>query len=252
MVSFSLRMDLSREAGMTQSHTARPQYYSLKGVAIFAGLPAKALERIQRRCSWRRYEPGEPIVDYLDASDDVFFITAGEARVTIYSHAGKAVSFGELASGEVFGEYAAIDHRPRSANVEARTSCLVASMPAAAFRALLQTEPAVTLAVLTQLVRRTRTVTRRVYELSTLHVDTRIQAEVLRLARLAPREGKSARIVPAPTHVEIANRVSTHREAVTREFNRLLRIGIIERRADALLVRDVDRLAQMVHDATGE
>lgn len=237
---------------MTQSHAKRPQYYSLKGIGIFAGLAAGALERIQRCCSWRRYEPGEPIVDYLDDSDDVFFITAGEARVTIYSHAGKVVSFGELGPGEVFGEYAAVDHYPRSASVEARTSCLVASMPAAAFRALLETQPSVTLAVLTQLVTRTRSVTKRVYELSTLHVNTRIQAEVLRLASSAPRQGKSACIVPAPTHVEIANRVSTHREAVTREFSRLLRIGIIERSGDSLLVRDVDRLAQIVHDATGE
>lgn len=238
-------------AAMAQSYNTRPQYYSLKEVAIFAALPAKALERIRRLCSWRRYEPGETIVDYLDASDEVFFITAGEARVTIYSHAGKVVSFGELGPGEVFGEYAALDHRPRSARVEARTSCLVASMPAAEFRGLLQTEPAVTLAVLMQLVRRTRTVTRRVYELSTLHVNTRIQAELLRLASLVS-QGNCARIVPTPTHNEIAHRVGTHREAVTREINRLLRIGVIERQDDSLLVRDVDRLAQMVHDETGE
>ena len=109
-----------------------------------------------------------------------------------------------------------------------------------------------TLAVLTQLVKRTRTVTRRVYEFSTLHVDNRIQAEVLRLATLAGREGKGARIVPAPTHVEIASRVSTHREAVTRELNRLSRIGLVTRSGDALLVNDVERLAQMVQDATGE
>jgi predicted transcriptional regulator len=58
--------------------------------------------------------------------------------------------------------------------------------------------------------------------------------------------------VPAPTHVEIASRVSTHREAVTRELNRLSRIGIIERRGGTLMVKDVTRLAEMVHDATGE
>ena len=237
---------------MAQPYPTRPQYYSLEGIKIFAGLPAKTLERIHRGCTWRRYKPRESIVDYLDASDDVFFITAGEVRVTIYSHAGKVISFGELGPGEVFGEYAAVDHRPRSASVEARTSCLIASMPAAAFRALLETEPTVTLAVLTQLVRKTRSVTHRVYELSTLHVDTRIQSELLRLANLAPRDGKSACIVPAPTHAEIANRVSTHREAVTRELSRLLRIGIIERRGDSLLVSDVDRLAQIIHDATGE
>ena len=123
---------------MVQAHTVRPQHYALRGIAIFAGLSANALACIQRRCSWRRYERGEPIVNYLDPSDEVFFITAGEAHVTIYSHAGKVVSFGELGSGEVFGEYAAIDQAPRSASVEARTSCLVASMPAPAFRAILE------------------------------------------------------------------------------------------------------------------
>ena len=64
---------------------------------------------------------------------------------------------------------------------------------------------------------------------STLAVSNRIQAELLRLASLAPRAGKSARIAPAPTHTDIASRVSTHREAVTRELNRLSRAGLIER-----------------------
>jgi CRP-like cAMP-binding protein len=56
---------------------------------------------------------GDPIVDYLDASDDVYFITEGETRVTIYSLIGKAVSFRELGAGEVFGEYPAIDRGAR-------------------------------------------------------------------------------------------------------------------------------------------
>ncbi len=236
---------------MAQSNATQDRY-SLEGIAIFAGLEPAALEKIQRGCSWRRYQPGELIVDYLDASDDVFFITGGEARVTIYSRAGKVVSFGELGPGEVFGEYAAIDQCPRSASVEARTTCLIASMPATSFVTLLLTTPEVTLAVLTQLVRRVRAVTNRVYEFSTLHVSNRIQAEVLRLASIAPREGKSARIVPPPAHVDIASRVSTHREAVTRELSHLSRIGIIERQDDALLVRDIDRLAEIVHEATGE
>ncbi|MGI9402897.1 MAG: Crp/Fnr family transcriptional regulator [Hyphomicrobium sp.] len=127
---------------MTRSNLEEPQNH-LEKLAIFDGLPQEALERVRRRCRWRRYEPGEPIVDYLDASDDVFFIAAGEARVTIYSLAGKAVSFRDLGSGDVFGEYPAIDGGPRSASVEARTSCFVASMSAAAFKELLQTEPAV-------------------------------------------------------------------------------------------------------------
>lgn len=236
---------------MAQAQITQAEY-SLAKIAILVGLPPDSLERIQHRCSWKHYEPGEPIVDYLDSSDNVFFITEGEARVTIYSLAGKAVSFRELFAGDMFGEFPAIDPGPRSASVEARTRCLIASMPAPAFRELLQTEWTVAQALLRKLVMTVRALTTRVYEFSTLAVNNRIQAELLRLANLAPQEGKAVRIAPAPTHVEIASRVSTHREAVTRELNRLSRIGVIERRGGALLVNDLNRLAQMVHEATGE
>jgi len=225
---------------------------SLEKVGVFADLPADTRMRIQKRCAWRHYEPGEPIVDHLDASDDVFFITAGEARVSIYSVAGKAVTFTDLGPGDMFGEYAAIDGARRSATIEARTSCNVASMSGSVFRELLQQEPVVMMALLRQFVAKIRTLTTRVYEFSALAVNNRIQAELLRLARLAPQEGKSARIVAAPTHSEIASRISTHREAVTRELNRLSRLGIIERRGGALLIANVDRLAAMVHEVTGE
>jgi CRP/FNR family cyclic AMP-dependent transcriptional regulator len=225
---------------------------SLKGIAVFAGLPPDAIKRIERRCAWKRYAPGEPILDYLDKADDVFFIALGEVRVTIYSTVGKAVSFREMGSGEIFGEFPAIDGGPRSASVEARTNCLIASMPGSTFRELLQSEQGLAQALLPRLTKTIRALTNRVYEFSTLAVNNRIQAELLRLASLGSKDGKSARIVPAPTHVEIASRVSTHREAVTRELNRLSRIGIIERRGGTLLVTDIDRLAAMVHDATGE
>lgn len=226
--------------------------YLLAKIGIFADLPPDALRRIQRLCSWRRYEPGEPVIDYLESSDNVFFITEGEARVTIYSLAGKAVSFRELTAGEMFGEFPAIDQGPRSAGVEARTRCVIASMPAAEFRELLRKEWTVAHALFRKLVMTIRALTTRVYEFSTLAVNNRIQAELLRLASLASKGGTIARITPAPTHVEIASRVSTHREAVTRELNRLSRMGVIERRNGTLSIKDLDRLAKMVHEASGE
>jgi CRP/FNR family cyclic AMP-dependent transcriptional regulator len=235
------------QAQVTQSD------HSLGGIGLFSGVAPGALERIQQRCSWRYYEPGEPIIDYLDASNDVFFLAAGEARVTIYSLTGKAVNFSELGPGDTFGEYPAIVGGPRSASVEARTRCLVASMSSDAFRKLLRDEPALAHALLVKFVTKIRSLTARVYEFSTLAVNNRIQAEILRLANLAPRlDNKSAIITPSPTHADIASRVSTHREAVTRELNRLARMGVIERQAGALRVKDIGRLTQMVHEATGE
>jgi hypothetical protein len=66
----------------------------------------------------------------------------------------------------MFGEYAAIDGRARSANVEARTSCLVATMPAGAFLRLLEAEPTVLQALLRQFVVTVRRLSTRVYEFS--------------------------------------------------------------------------------------
>jgi CRP-like cAMP-binding protein len=236
---------------MTRS-TRRQPAYSLAGIAILANLSKESLDKLERHCAWRRYERGELIVDYLDASDDVFFVVSGEVKVTIYARTGKAVSFSIMGPGEVFGEYPAIDQGPRSASVQARTNCLIASLPAELFRELLRTEPHVAQALLPQLVRKIRALTTRVYEFSTLAVKNRIQAELLRLAKLAPRNGKRARIAPAPTHSEIASRVATHREAVTRELSRLARVGLIERTSGALVVKDVERLAELVQTATGE
>src|SRR5262249_35863955 len=154
--------------GSQGRRTARSRFadkqYSLARIAIFAGLPTDRLERIERRCAWRRYEPGEPIVNYLDASDDVFFISIGEVRVTIYASAGKAISFRELRAGEIFGEYPAIDRGPRSASVEARTKCLIASMSAHAFRELVATEPGLAQALLPLLVKTIRALNTRVFE----------------------------------------------------------------------------------------
>jgi CRP/FNR family transcriptional regulator, cyclic AMP receptor protein len=212
---------------MAQTEASSPAS-SLAGVEIFANLDAGSLALIEKRCAWRHYEPGAPILDYLGRSDDVCFIVAGQARANIYSLDGKAITFSDVGPGETFGEYAAIDGSPRSASIEARTRCLVASMSATAFRALLQSE------------------------FSALAVNNRIQAELLRLATFAARDGKAAEIDPAPIHADIASRTSTHREAVARELSRLSKLGLIERRGRALVVKDLPRLAALVEKATGE
>jgi CRP-like cAMP-binding protein len=82
---------------MTRSKLKQPNY-SLSDRDT-GDASKESSEKLERCCAWRRYERGEPIVDYLDASDDVFFVASGNVRVTIYSVAGKAVSFNDLGLG---------------------------------------------------------------------------------------------------------------------------------------------------------
>lgn len=226
--------------------------YALESVALFRGLPSETLERVKRRCSCRQYGPHESIVGHLDKSDDVFFLLAGTAQVTIRSIDGKVVTFRELGPGSMFGEYAAIDGRPRSASVDARTACTIASISSGIFRELLEAEPKLAKKLLEHFVSEIRELTTRVYEFSTLAVRYRIQSELLRLATLSEFHGRTVSISPAPTHAEIASRTSTHREAVTRELNRLAKIGIIEQRSRVLWIKDFDRLNELVRDVSGD
>src|SRR4029078_11701538 len=80
-----------RRRGM-ERYQATDFEFTLASIGIFACLAPKALKALRDTCSWQNYHSGDPIVDYLDVSDDVFFVTTGEVSVTIYSVSGKAVS----------------------------------------------------------------------------------------------------------------------------------------------------------------
>ena len=97
-----------------------------------------------------------------------------------------------------------------------------------------------------RLVRCVRDLTERVFAFSTLGVQNRLHAELLRLARDAGMDGNTARIDPAPRHSEIASRISTNREQVTRELSALRKQGLVETAGRAIVIRDVARLEQLV------
>ncbi len=92
--------------------------------------------RYDRRCTWRRTEENEVVVDFEDTSSDVYFILTGEVRILIRTPAGKEIILAEMRAGQFFGELSAIDNVPRSANVTSLTRGELCIMPASVFREL--------------------------------------------------------------------------------------------------------------------
>lgn len=222
---------------------------SLAGISIFKSLPSGKLADIERRCTWRQVPPREVIVRFGDESRDVYFVVSGSASVRIAAANGREVYFRDIGAGEVFGEFSAIDGLHRSATVETVTPCLVATMRNQVFVAILSTEPTVAFALLTTAVSQIRSLTERVYEYSTMAVKNRIQAELLRLARRDAINGEWGRIARLPTDTELANRISTTREAVNREINRLVEEGIARRgRLPRELTCNLQALQQLVEE----
>jgi CRP-like cAMP-binding protein len=224
----------------------------LSRTVFFDGMSAAGRALVRKSARILDFPLGHEIIAAGEQSDDVSILLSGLARVTLYSPDGRSVGFRRIEPGDLFGEFAAIDGRPRSASVEAVEVCQVARLPSALFWQLMRQEPAFAGAVLWHLVELTRSLTERIYEFSTLAVNNRIHAELLRMVRHDLAQSGRSWIDPAPTHAEIAARISTHREAVSRELSRLTALGVIGKRGSALIVKDMARLERLVRDAVGE
>jgi len=224
---------------------------SLRSVKLLARVPDEELGGIARSCAWRRYVREQTILA-RDASDrDVYFIASGVVRVTAFSGAGRQLTFRDLGTGDCFGDLSAIDGGRRSADVVALSDTLLASVPSSLFLQMIARNPTMAEALLRNLVGHVRDLSMRLFSLSTLGVQNRVHAELLRRARLLSASGNTARLDPAPRHADLASHVSTSREEVTRELSRLARDGIVCRDAGALVVCDLERLQRMVDDVHG-
>lgn len=229
-----------------------PTAETLSGVRLFRDLPHDARDAIAKRCRLDRVAGGHEIVQYSGQTDDVYFIVSGRVRATIFSASGKEVAFREIGPGQVFGDLSALDGKPRSASVLSLEPCVLVSMSAKEFWGVIKDYPSVAAQLLCDLTTLVRRLTERVVEFSTLGVKNRVHAELLRLAREHPITNNTGVIRPAPTHAEIATRISTHREAVTRELNHLKEVGVIDRPSGSIIIRDLALLEQMVDEVKGE
>ena len=230
----------------------RSQHDRLANISIFRGLTTEQRADVEAKCAWKPFSEQQPIVQYEDNTNDVYFLVSGRARVLIYSATGRAVDFRDLKAGQFFGEYSAIDGKNRSANVVALEPCLVLSMSGRNFRAVLERYPIVTLTLLEAAIAQIRSLTERVVEFSTLPVKARIHAEVLRLAMTGKITGNESQITSPPTHFDIANRISTNRESVTRELNHMDAVGVIQRIGTHEMVCDLEKLRQLLDGERGE
>jgi CRP-like cAMP-binding protein len=132
--------------------------------------------------------------------------------------------------------------------VVALEDTLLAALTPGMFLELLREHPVVNECMLRRLVRSVRELTDRVYDLTTLGVQNRVHAELLRLAKTAGVWNNVSRIDPAPKHTDFAANISTYREQVTREISAMVKQGLVERCGNALVIPDVARLEQIVSD----
>jgi CRP-like cAMP-binding protein len=217
---------------------------ALQRSPILAGLDQDTLGGLAARSRWLDCEAGAVVVDFGDETDEVFFVVDGALRVVMRTALGHEAILNELGPGEIFGELAAIDGAPRSANVTALRRTGLCAVPAKAFIELALNAPPLGRRLLRILAARLRAKDERLLENTTLTARQRLIAELLRMSR--DRGGGERVLSPPPPQNVLAARIGTRRETVSRELATLVRAGLLSVSRRAIVLHRPQALAEEI------
>ena len=232
----------SGESDQAQQYTTSDSAPS----TLLEALPESILQSLKTKQFTLKFPAGAQILRQEDTSKDVFFINYGKVLVTLYTESGDKLSFAEIHSGQNFGELSAIDLKPRSANVLALEETSLTRIKHASFESWIRSYPEFAHFIMCQMTTMIRRQQNSLYELSALNGMHRIYAELLRISKNGYIDNGRIIVNNPPTHAEIASRIHSHREAVSRTYRALIKDGLLEKHSRQLVITQPDVLQQRI------
>jgi len=206
----------------------------LDNVPLFAGLAPDELARLSSKAVTHSYPKNTIVINQGDVTNSLHVIMEGRVRVFLSNEEGKEIVLNIQGPGEYFGEIALIDSGPRSASVITMEKSRIAILSKADFEAFLLDNPAIMLKIMRNAFARLRALTETVSNLALLDVYGR----VTRLLLESAQEIEGVRVVNlALTQQDIANRVGSSREMVSRILKDLRTGGYIEQSGRQIILR---------------
>jgi CRP-like cAMP-binding protein len=210
----------------------------LRTVPIFNELTDEDIGHLARLTSRRRYPKDTVIFFENDEGDSFFMIVEGRIKVTILGDDGREIILSVLSVGDFFGEMALLDNEPRSATAIAVEESELLLVQRSDFQAVLTDNRSITGALIRVLTARLRRANHQISTLALLDVYGRVARVILDMAREEGKRLKDGRIAfRRATHQEIANRIGTTRETVTRMLKDLERQGLIQVEGKEIVVQ---------------
>jgi len=197
----------------------------LNKIPLFADLDQEELESLSRRAVTRQYPRNTIFITEGDHSDSLYCILAGRVKVFLNDDDGKEIILNVQGPGEYFGELALLDSGPRSASVMALEPCRLSVISKADFEDFLGNHASAQKKIMLGMVKRLRALTENVRTLALLDVYGRVARVLLQLARPV---GDVLVIREELRQQDIANRVGSSREMVSRVLKDLRTGGYIE------------------------
>jgi len=210
----------------------------LKTVPIFSELSDEDITSLAHLAIRKRY-PKDTVVFFENEEGDFFFtILEGRIKVTILGDDGREVILSMLGPGDFFGEMALLDNEPRSATAIAVEESELLSLHRSDFQSVLNDNRSINTALIRVLSARLRRANHQISTLALLDVYGRVARVIVDMAREEGKRLRDGRIAfRRATHQEIANRIGTTRETVTRMLKDLERQGLIHVEGKEIIVQ---------------
>jgi CRP/FNR family cyclic AMP-dependent transcriptional regulator len=204
-----------------------------------------ALDALAQAAKYRTLAPGNAIICQDDASDHVCIILSGDARVVLLSESGQEVWVDVMQAGAILGEIAALTGVKRTSSIIADNDVVLASYTAPVFMGLMEQHSTLAICLARILAERVSQTTRRMFAISSLSAPGRAFAELLRMS--TAKDGQSSRfITPVPSLTDLAQRIDTTRETVSRAVSKLQKRGLLIRHEDGLELLDPEQITRLL------
>lgn len=203
-------------------------------------LPRECLHSLLSRARMDMFELDEFLI-HEDATDnDVFLLLSSYVKVTARTQ-GVEVLLAVRRAGDIVGELAALDHRPRSASVRAcgKQAVVAARIPGETFQLLISADPHAARILPAIVSEKLRTATRRRVDYAGLPPRIRVARVIHELVVLhGQRTGASVVVGIDLTQLELGSLVGVTRPTAERALRDLRTAGLVETGGRRLIVRD--------------
>ena len=149
---------------------------------LFRDLPQEAIEKLASIATRRQCAQGEIVFSEGDSGDTLYGVVSGSVRVSTSNADGKQVFLNVMEYGDVFGEIAVLDNKPRTATAQTAEEAVLLVIRRPDFLQLLHDEPSVAIHLLRLFCQKLRWTTDIVHEAALLSMAGRVAKRLLTLA----------------------------------------------------------------------
>ena len=206
---------------------------------LFAALTPEEREQLGSLATAHHFEPGATLAYEGDPCAGLWLIGAGAVKITKMTPAGREIMLAVEQAPSSVAEVPLFDGGSYPANVTAIRETLAFLLHKESFRRFCEQHPAVPLKVLAVVGRRLRTLVQLVEAVSFGSVRQRLARVLLQAVEGHP-EGQPVEL--AITHEELAARLGTVREVVSRNLARFQAEGLVKLVKRQIVIADAEAL----------